>query len=143
MHQHTINTIKGQKLVTLLEVLCSREKGSEAEQQPILQELKESTNTSCTFVTSKIKYYYNNWKNITNDRLILDIVKYGLRIDFKNKPHLVNVPKNFYNAQEKHIIDLETNKLLKKREPLPNVKRNRMTLLFSGGKRRMAHFELF
>ena len=63
-------------------MLCSSEKGSEAEQQPILQELKESTDTSCTFVAGKIKYYYNNWKNITNDRLILDIVKYGLRIDF-------------------------------------------------------------
>ena len=72
-------TSKVKKLPTLPEELCSREKGSEAEQQPILQELNVSTNTSCTFVAGKIKYYYNNWKNITNDRFILDIVKCGLK----------------------------------------------------------------
>ena len=114
VHQHAINNIKGQKTTTLPEELCSREKGSEAEQQPILQELNVSTNTSCTFVAGKIKYYYNNWKNITNDRFILDIVKYGLKIDFKSKPQLVNVPKIPHNAKEISIINLEINKLLKK-----------------------------
>ena len=92
----------------------SSKNGSVAEQQPILQELNVSTNTSCTFVAGKIKYYYNNWKNITNDRFILDIVKYGLKIDFKNKPQLANVPKILHNAEEKSIINLEINKLLKK-----------------------------
>ena len=114
MHQHTINSIKGEKLPTLPEELCSREKGSEPEQQPILRELNVSTNTSCIFVAGKIKYYYKNWKNITSDRFILDIVKYGLKIDFKNKPQLVNVPKIPYNAEEKSIINLEIGKLLKK-----------------------------
>ena len=107
-------TSKVKKLPTLPEELCSREKGSEKEQQPILQELNVSTNTSCTFVAGKIKYYYNNWKNITNDRFILDIVKYGLKIDFKNKPQLVNVPKIPYNAEAKSIINLEINKLFQK-----------------------------
>ena len=79
-----------------------------------MQELNVSTNTSCTFVAGKIKYYYNNWKNITNDRFILDIVKYGLKIDFKNKPQLVNVPKIPHNTEEKRIINFEINKLLKK-----------------------------
>ena len=87
---------------------------SEAKQQPILQELNVSTNTSYTFATGKIKYYYNNWKNITNDTFILDIVNYGLKIDFKNKRQLVNVPKIPHNAEEKSIINLEINKLLKK-----------------------------
>ena len=68
----------------------------------------------CTYVAGKIKYYYNNWKNITNDRFILDIVKYGLKIDFKNKLQLVNVPKIPHNSEEKSIINLEINKLLTK-----------------------------
>ena len=38
----------------------------------------------------------------------------GLKIYFKNKPQLVNVPKIPYNAEEKNIINLEINKLLKK-----------------------------
>ena len=37
-----------------------------------------------------------------------------LKIDFKNKPQLVNVPKISYNAEEKSILNLEINKLLKK-----------------------------
>ena len=40
-------------------------------------------------------------------------MKYGLKINFKNKPQYVNVPKIPHNAQEKSI-NLEINKLLKK-----------------------------
>ena len=65
----------------------------------------------CTF---KVKYYYNNQKNITNDRFILAIVNYSLKIAFKNKPQLVNVPKIPHNVQAKSIINLEVNNLLKK-----------------------------
>ena len=55
VHEHTINSIRSQKLPTLPEELYSREKGSEAEQQPILQELNVvSTNKTCTFVACKI-----------------------------------------------------------------------------------------
>ena len=117
----------------------SSKNGSVAEQQPILQELNVSTNTSCTFVAGKIKYYYNNWKNITNDRFILDIVKYGLKIDFKNKPQLANVPKIPHNAEEKSI-NLEINKLLKKGVITKYQKEeDDLSLLFSQG-RRMVHF---
>ena len=41
-------------------------------------------------------------------------MKYGLKIDFKSKPRLVNVPKIPHNAQEKSIRNLEIDKLLKK-----------------------------
>ena len=41
-------------------------------------------------------------------------MKYGLKIDFKNKPQLANVPKILHNAEEKSIINLDINKLLKK-----------------------------
>ena len=56
VHQHTISSIRSQKIPTLPEELYSTEKGSEAEQQPILQELNVvSTNKTCTFVACKIK----------------------------------------------------------------------------------------
>ena len=41
-------------------------------------------------------------------------MKYGLKIDFKNKPQLVNVPKIPHNTEEKRLINFEINKLLKK-----------------------------
>ena len=71
VHQHTINNIKGHKTTNPTRELCSREKGSEAEQEPILQELNVSTNTSCTFVAGKIKYYYNNTSGKTSQMIDL------------------------------------------------------------------------
>ena len=41
-------------------------------------------------------------------------MNYGLKIDFKNKPQLANVPKIPHNIEEKSITNLEINKLLKK-----------------------------
>ena len=46
--------------------------------------------------------------------MIVDIVKYGLKIDFKNKPKHVNVREVPHNAQEKSI-NLGINKLLQER----------------------------
>ena len=101
-----------------------------------------STNTSCTFVAGKVKYCYNNWKNIKNDRFILDIVKHALKFGFENKSQLDNAPKIPHNAQAESITNFETSNLLR-RDSLPNVKKNRMTLFlpFSQGRRRMAHLE--
>ena len=49
----------------------SSKNGSVAQQQPILQELNVSTNTSCTFVAGKIKYYYNNTSGKTSQMIDL------------------------------------------------------------------------
>ena len=47
-------------------------------------------------------------------RFVLVIVKYDLKFDFEIKPQHVNVPKISHNAQEKSIINLEIDRLLKK-----------------------------
>ena len=47
-------------------------------------------------------------------RFVLVIVKYGLKFDFEIKHQHVNVPKIPHNAQEKSIINLEIDRLLKK-----------------------------
>ena len=69
-------------------------------------------------------------------------MKYGLKIDFKNKPQLANVPKIPHNAEEKSI-NLEINKLLKKGVITKYQKEeDDLSLLFSQG-RRMVHFASF
>lgn len=56
----------------------------------------------------------HEWKNITSDRFIIDIVRRGLKIDFESKPHRNYVPKLSYNPEEQEVISLEIKKLLKK-----------------------------
>ena len=66
------------------EELSSREKRSEAEQQQILQELNNvSKLESNKFVAGNLKIFYLNRKSITNDEIILDIIKHCLEIDLK------------------------------------------------------------
>ena len=45
------------------------------------------------FVAGNIKHFYENWKKITNDHIILSIIKYDFKINFKEKPQYHNVPK--------------------------------------------------
>ena len=68
-------------------------------------------------------------------------MKYGLKIDFKNKPQLVNVPKIPHSAEEKSIRNLEINYLLKK-GVITKCQREQDDFIstVSQGKRRMAHF---
>ena len=45
------------------------------------------------FVAWNIKHFYENWKKITNDHVILGIIQYGFRINFTENPQYQNVPK--------------------------------------------------
>ena len=115
VYQNTINSIKGKKTTNSTEEFFSRGIGSKADQQQILLELNVlSTNTSCTFVDSKVKYCYIKWKSIKNDRFILDIVKHGLKFGFENKSQLANFPKIHHNAQAENITNLQTSNLLRR-----------------------------
>ena len=53
-------------------------------------------------------------------------MKYGLKIDFKNKPQL-NVPIILHNAEKQSIINLEIWRSLLRRESLLNVERKKIT----------------
>ena len=50
----------------------------------------------------------------TSDRVILDIIKNGLKINFKVKPGITSAPKIPYSEQKIKIINTEMKKLLAK-----------------------------
>ena len=53
-------------------------------------------------------------KKITSDRVILDIIKNGLKINFKGRPGITSAPKIPHSEQEIKIINKEIKKLLDK-----------------------------
>ena len=51
---------------------------------------------------------------MTNDKIILDIIKNGLKIDFKERPRNIFAPKIQYSTKGKGIINSLILKLLDK-----------------------------
>ena len=99
------------KLPALPEEISSKEKGSEAEQQQILQELKNVSKPELNkFAAGNLKIFYLNWKSITNDEIILDIIKNGLKIDFKERPRNICIPKIQHSIKEKEIMNSDIQK---------------------------------
>ena len=51
-----------------------------------------------------LKKNYLNWKSITNDEIILDIIKNDLKIDFKERPRNIHVLKIQHSTKGKKIM---------------------------------------
>ena len=66
------------------------------------------------FVAGNLKNFYLNWKSIANDEIILDIIKNDLKIDFKEGPVNICVPKIHHSTKEIEIINSEIQKLIDK-----------------------------
>ena len=67
------------------------------------------------FVAENLKnFYLINWKLVTNDEIILDIFKNGLKIGFKELPRNICVQKIQHSTKEKKIKISEIQKLLDK-----------------------------
>ena len=62
-----------------------------------------------------IKNYLYNWENITSDPYILQIIKYGLKLEFESMP-LKQRHQIHLSFSEMNIIDTEIENLLKKEE---------------------------
>ena len=86
-----------------------------AEQQ-IYQKLNSvsSNKSSNNLVAGNIKNFIENWKEITSDSIILDIVENGLKIDFLSIPGNLTVPQIPHCASEQEIITTEIKYLLRK-----------------------------
>ena len=86
-----------------------------AEQQ-IYQKLNSvsSNKSSNNLVAGNIKNFIENWKEITSDSIILDIVENGLKIDFLNIPGNLKVPQIPHCVSEQEIITTEIRSLLRK-----------------------------
>ena len=77
--------------------------------------IKTPINKADTFQAGNIKIFLENWKGITSDKYILDIVKHGLKLEFDSEtPHREPFQVT-YNTKENNIISQEINELLKKK----------------------------
>ena len=63
----------------------------------------------------KTKLFAKNWKKITSDKYILDIVTNGLRLDFKEIPKNRKYQFRTLKNDEVDIVETEVYKLLSKR----------------------------
>ena len=81
-HQHLNQHSK--KLAVFPEGLCSREEMDQTAEQQIHQKLNSVSSNKSTseFVAGNIKNFIENWKEITSDSIILDIVENGLKLTF-------------------------------------------------------------
>jgi hypothetical protein len=61
-------------------------------------------------IAGKIKFYLKEWKSITSDQTILDIVK-GCKFDFVENSDQIDQRETFTNIKEAAIIDNEIDKL--------------------------------
>ena len=74
-HQHLQPTL--QKFAIFPDGLCSREEVDKKVEQQIYKKLNSVSSNKRTseFVAGNIKHFINNWKEITSDSIILDIVE--------------------------------------------------------------------
>ena len=57
--------------------------------------IKTSINKANSFQAGNIKSFLENWKRITSDKYILDIIKHGLKLEFLSvAPHMGTFPSN-------------------------------------------------
>ena len=76
--------------------------------------IKKSKDNITCFKGGRIRHYLDQWKALTSDHEILQIVQ-GLKLDFSTVPFQEFIPKQIdFNAQEICVVNLEINKLLEK-----------------------------
>lgn len=75
-----------------------------------------------TFVGGKLKYFLKNWELLSTDKYIIDIIKYGIKLEFNNLPPVqtyADIRPTSFSKEEKLVIDTEVNKLLAKKVIIP------------------------
>ena len=77
--------------------------------------IKTSISKADSFQAGNIKPFLENWKRITSDKYILDIVKHGLKLEFLSETPHGELFRVTYNTKENGIISQEISKLLKKK----------------------------
>ena len=55
-------------------------------------------------IASNLKNYYTVWQKITSDRVILNIIKNGLKINFKQRPGIASAPKIPHSKEIKKLL---------------------------------------
>ena len=68
-----------------------------------------------SFQSGNIQNFLVNWKRITSDKYILDIVKHGLKLEFLNEAPHREPFQIMYNTNKNGIISQEKSKNLEKK----------------------------
>lgn len=66
------------------------------------------------YKAGNISHYLKFWENLTNNSWIIDIVKYGLKLDFTKYPIHNKLHHNTLTEKELAIIDIEVGKFISK-----------------------------
>ena len=66
-----------------------------------------------SFKAGNVKQYLHNWKQLTKDRNIIDIVT-GVKLEFSEKPVYKHAPCQTFNGKEAALVRDEVAKLLDK-----------------------------
>ena len=77
--------------------------------------IKTSISKVYSFQAGDIKNFQGNWKRITSDKYILDIVKHGLKLEFLSEAPHREPFRVTYKTKENDIISQEIDKFLKKK----------------------------
>ncbi|MES9884831.1 MAG: reverse transcriptase domain-containing protein [Sedimenticola sp.] len=77
------------------------------------QEIDTHQVNQIQFEAGRLKYYEENWRNITTDPVVLDMVKHcHFDIDIDSLPSQTHVVNCIFNENEKKIVDKEVESLL-------------------------------
>ena len=94
--------------------------------------IKISISKTDSFQAGNIKKrFLENWKRITSDKYILDIVKHGLKLEFLSEAPHRKPFRVTCNTKENGIISQETGKLLKKKVIVQTIAEKRDFFLLS------------
>ena len=79
-----------------------------------LNQLFNLHNKVSDFVGGKLKYYYKNWEKHTSDKYIINIIRYGLKLDFAASSPESQFISHPVSKKESETLQNEILKLLKK-----------------------------
>ena len=83
--------------------------------------IKTSISKVHSFQAGNIKKFLKNWKKITSDKYIINIVKHGLKLEFLSKALDRKPFRVTYSTKENGIISQEISKILKKKLIVPTI----------------------
>lgn len=65
-------------------------------------------------VGGRLKFFYQNWQNITDDKWVLSVIKEGFKFNFIKKPPHSGIKVTSVSAAKQSILEQEVAELLKK-----------------------------
>ena len=107
-NSHFVPSKEGKALPTKKVVPSLQPQKREKENSQILNDLILAPTQDPLSVGNRLSHFVENWKNITDDKFVLNVIKEGYRLDFKKYPPLVRSPINESNMSSNQLLILES-----------------------------------